>query len=62
VSAAQSVLFLFGQALKAMIPLAGCAGLILVYAVKNAKDREEEHPNLAAKVDGVACVIPGGVF
>jgi hypothetical protein len=61
VSAAQSVLFLLGQALKAMIPLAGCPGLVLVYAVKNAKDREEEHADLAGKVDGVASEIPGGV-
>jgi hypothetical protein len=62
VPAAQSALLLLGQALKAMIPLAGCPGLILVYAVEDAKNREEEHPDLAGKVDGVASVIPGGVF
>ena len=46
------------QALETVIPLAGGPRFVLVHAVEDAEDGEEDGPDLAAQVDRV----PGVVF
>jgi hypothetical protein len=59
VAAAQLLLLLLGQALEAMVPLAGGAHPVLVGAVEDAKDGQQDDGNLATQVDGVAREVPG---
>ncbi len=59
--AAQLVLFLLGEALEPVIPLAGRTRLILVHAVEYAKDSQDAGSNLATEIDSMAGVVLWGV-
>ena len=59
--APQLLLLLGGEALEAVVALAGGAGLVLVHAVQDAKDGEADDGDLAAQVDAVTRVVLGGI-